>query len=71
MDETRISPRQRTASIRVIEAQRGVQAALTHEADAVRAAQRSGLTWQAIGAIYGITRQAAQARWPQPAERPW
>jgi len=71
MDETSISPRNRVASIKVREAQRGVEAALTLESDAVRAARRSGLTWAAIGVIYGISRQAAQARWPQPAERPW
>ena len=71
MDELRVSPRIRTATINIRLGQRGVQAALTAEADAVRAARRSGVTWKAIGAMYDITRQAAQARWPQPAERPW
>ena len=71
MDETSISPRLRTAMIKVRLAQQGVQAAIQAEFDAVAAARRSGVTWQAIGDAYGCTRQAAAQRWPQPVERPW
>ena len=32
------------------------------EADAVREARRSGATWKAIGALYGLSKQGAQQR---------
>lgn len=32
------------------------------ERDAVRAARRSGLSWEAIGAAFGVSRQAAHER---------
>ena len=71
MDETSISPRVRTALINVRTGKRGVQAAIVAEAEAVRAARRSGVTWERIGAEYGISKQAAATRWHQPPERPW
>lgn len=71
MDETSISPRIRTALVKVIQAKDGVRQAITRESDAVTAARRSGVTWQRIGDVYGISKQAASTRWPQTAERPW
>jgi hypothetical protein len=32
------------------------------EADAVRDARRSGVTWKTIGALYGLSKQGAQQR---------
>jgi hypothetical protein len=32
------------------------------EAAAIRAARKSGATWSAIGALYGLTKQGAQQR---------
>lgn len=71
MDETSIAPKIRTALAKVADGRNGVSAAIAREADAVRAARRSGVTWERIGLVYGISKQAASTRWPQPAERPW
>jgi hypothetical protein len=71
MDETSISPRIRLALNKVHMAKLDVQIAIVREADEVLAARRSGVTWARIGEAYGITRQAAQARWREPASPEW
>ena len=38
------------------------EAAEELEASAIRNARRSGATWSAIGALYGLTKQGAQQR---------
>lgn len=47
-------------------AQRSAAAANAALKGAVRAARRNGATWEAIGAILGITRQAAHSRFSGP-----
>jgi hypothetical protein len=39
------------------------------EAAAIRAARKSGATWSAIGALYGLTKQGAQQRFRPMTDR--
>ncbi|MDO5533981.1 MAG: hypothetical protein Q4F65_04945 [Propionibacteriaceae bacterium] len=48
-------------------ARRSAEAADAALASSVRAARAHGVTWQAIGAILGVTRQAAHAKYSQVA----
>jgi hypothetical protein len=46
-----------------LDAIRGAREALeVLEADAVRDARHAGVTWKAIGALYGLSKQGAQQR---------
>jgi hypothetical protein len=45
-----------------------VETALYLESSGVRTAREAGMTWQAIGAVYGITKQSAAKRWPVPGK---
>lgn len=71
MEETSISPRITHALTLVKDAAFAVQKALIQEGWAVCAARRSGVTWERIGAVYGITRQAAEQRWHESPSPEW
>jgi len=48
-----------------------VDEVLRHEIDAaVRDAREMRMTWQAIGNVFGMTRQSAHARWGRADEDP-
>lgn len=48
-------------------ARRSAEAADAALASTVRAARAHGLTWEAIGAVLGVTRQAAHAKYAHVA----
>lgn len=49
-------------------AQQTAAAANAALAAAVRAARSHGVTWEAVGAVLGITRQAAHSRFSRPEQ---
>jgi hypothetical protein len=68
MDHIGETPLHRLKRVGLQDAKYAVQTALIQEAWAVRSARDSGMTWQDIGAVYGITKQSAQQRWPTPGK---
>jgi len=65
MDETSISPHISQALSRVAARRQDVDKALLLEAMAVWTAREQGATWERIGSVYAISKQAAQQRWSQ------
>ena len=53
---------------RIAAADEALQRARQHLHDEVRAAHEAGLSWTAIAAVFGISRQAARQRFGTPAQ---
>jgi DNA invertase Pin-like site-specific DNA recombinase len=60
--------RDRRKTIRLIAARDGLIAAEHELREAVRDAYDGGNSWRTIGTILGISRQAAQRRFPRPPD---